>query len=82
MEKRHRTATSSRRSVFNVLDPITNDGLAIELDGNDRLVARAIHPNGERVVIVSERGAARRLATALLAALDDNAAERPRMVAL
>jgi hypothetical protein len=71
-----------KKTVFCVRDDVTGDGLAVELDGNDRLVARAIHPNGERVVIVTERGAAKRLALALLAALDDSAAERPRMVAL
>lgn len=69
------------RHVFDAIDPLTGDGLAIDLDG-DRLVARAIHPAGARVVIVTQRGAAKRLALALLAALDDNAADRPRVMAL
>lgn len=72
------------RNVFDVLDPLTGDGLAIEIDADDRLVARAIHAAGERVVVVTQRGAAKRLAHALLAALGDEeaAADAPRRVVL
>lgn len=86
MENRHRLQTrapASARSVFNALDPLTGDGLAIDLDASGRLVARAIYRDGERVVILTQRGAAKRLAHALLAALgEEAAADRSRMVLL
>lgn len=57
-------------TVFDERDRITDDGLEVLIDHDERLTIRIHHGDGDRVVALSGDGAARKLARALCEALD------------
>ena len=71
-----------RKRIFELDDPQTGDGLAVDVDG-ERLVLKA-HIDGGRVVVLvlSQPGAGLALARALLAELEPPRSRGPRRVEL